>query len=193
MEKTLRLFIAVPLPDSVKAQICAGPLSSAALNRPGIRPVPANNLHLTLRFLGDTAESKLPAIREAIETAAAGLRPFRAEIQSCGVFPNPAAARVFWLGFDPRGAARLRDVAKSVAGQLARAGIDGDRKPFRPHMTLARVNAGTLSERETAAIVTTLREVCFDPVPVREICCFSSDLSGRVPVYKKRFSAAFER
>ena len=80
MEKTLRLFIAVPLPDSVKAQICAGPLSSVALNRPGIRPVPANNLHLTLRFLGDTAESELPAIREALESAAAGLRPFRAEI-----------------------------------------------------------------------------------------------------------------
>lgn len=193
MEKTLRLFIAVPLPDGVKAQICAGPLSSAALNRPGIRPVPAANLHLTLRFLGDTAESELSVIREALETAAAGLRPFHAEIQGGGVFPNPAAARVFWLGFDPRSAARLCAVAESVAGQLDRAGIDGDRKPFRPHLTLARVNPGTLSERETAAIVTTLREICFDPVPVREICCFSSDLSGRLPVYKKRLSAAFNR
>ena len=57
MEKTLRLFIAVPLPDSVKAQICAGPLSSAALNRPGIRPVPANNLHLTLDTFSSSAVS----------------------------------------------------------------------------------------------------------------------------------------
>ena len=100
-----RLFVGVPLPDSVRDEV--GRLvervrASAAEEAGGdgreVRWVRIEGLHLTLRFLGPTLDERRPAVEAAIRTAAARARPFPIRIAGGGAFPSPARPRVLWLG-----------------------------------------------------------------------------------------------
>lgn len=186
MKKILRLFIAVQIPDTVKTQICAGPLSSAALNRPGIRPVPAKNLHLTLHFIGDTPVEKIPQIDSALDRAIADHNtPFDVRLEGAGVFPNLRNPRVFWLGLNPEAGSTLSALAKSVKRELRAVGIFGDPKPFRPHLTIARVSERFNPDPDAAQILDRLNAFNAEPFEVSEIACFTSDLSRGKPIYEK--------
>ena len=185
MKKILRLFIAVRIPDDVKAQICAGPLSGAALNRPGLRPVPAQNLHLTLHFIGETPETKLPDIDSALERAVGGIAGFRVRLVGGGCFPNRRSPRVFWIGIDSEASQALGSLAKTVKNELRKAGIGGDPKPFRPHITVARVGERFDAAADTGAVLAALAGYETEAFPVAAVYCYSSDLSRGKPVYEK--------
>ena len=127
----LRLFVAVDLPTELRpviARLCQG-IGGARWTRP-------EQLHITLRFLGDTAEDRLADLR-------AGLREVRAlrfelALQGTGVFPPPGArkpARVLWLGLNPPEPLRaLKDAVDGVLGPDSETAKRG----FSPHLTLAR-------------------------------------------------------
>lgn len=185
MKKILRLFIAVRIPDTVKAQICAGPLSGAALKRPGLRPVPAQNLHLTLHFIGETPDSKLPLIGSALDRAVSGRPPFEVRFTGSGCFPNPRVPRVFWIGIDSEASQTLCLLAKAIKNELQKAGIGGDPKPFRPHLTIARVGERFDAGQDVGALLKKLDAFNSDPFEINEIVCCASDLSRGKPVYEK--------
>jgi 2''-5'' RNA ligase len=130
----LRLFIAVDLPTELRpaiARLCQG-IAGARWTR-------AEQLHITLRFLGDTAEDRLADLR-------AGLREvrtprFELALRGTGVFPPPSArkpARVLWLGLEPPES--LRALKDAVDGCLSKHGPDPEtaKRGFSPHLTLAR-------------------------------------------------------
>jgi RNA 2',3'-cyclic 3'-phosphodiesterase len=128
----LRLFVAVDLPAPVRqaaAELCAG-LSGARFVNP-------HQLHVTLRFMGQTPDQDLAAIRErlaGVQAAAFSLR-----LQGVGTFPaGVRRAHVLWLGLEP--AQPLRDLALAIAGQLGDLGLGANERgrPFSPHLTLAR-------------------------------------------------------
>jgi 2'-5' RNA ligase len=95
--------------------------------------------HLTLAFLGEWPESRLPALGAALRTAVAAHRSFVVEPGRVGAFPGLQRPRVLFLHLD--GGDPLRDLARDVAAAVDAAWPDGpqDRKPFRPHLTLARI------------------------------------------------------
>lgn len=185
MKKILRLFIAVRIPDTVKAQICAEPLSGAALKRPGIRPTPPQNLHLTLHFIGETPETKLPDIDAALERAVGGIAVFRVRLVGGGCFPNRRSPRVFWIGIDSEASQTLCLLAKAIKNELQKAGIGGDPKPFRPHLTIARVGERFDLGQDVGALLKKLDAFNSDPFEINEIVCCASDLSRGKPVYEK--------
>lgn len=143
---SLRLFFAVELPLDVRE---AAAEHAARLRRefPDARaswPRP-ESLHLTLKFLGEVEAIRLDALHHVAEVAAAALTPFELTIEGTGTFPTRGAARVLWLG--------VRD----DAGQLSRlqfrldkegvyVGFPRESKPFRPHLTLARLRADPRAE-----------------------------------------------
>ncbi|MBG0790732.1 MAG: RNA 2',3'-cyclic phosphodiesterase [Desulfovibrionaceae bacterium] len=131
-----RLFIGIALPAAYQERVhpftqALGNDLASSVNwtRPG-------NWHLTLKFLGDTDEARIPAIMDALETV--DLRAFPLQAGGAGTFPNPQRPKVLWLGLK-QGARECEALAQAVEDTLAAIGLSKEKKRFRPHLTLGRV------------------------------------------------------
>lgn len=140
-EALLRLFFAVPLPaetlDACRAVI--DPVRQGPMGR-SARWVRTENLHLTVRFLGDTDESLIEALAEAAREAAAGVAAFDVELAGAGAFPDGRHPRALWIGVE-RGNAELEALDLGLVAPLRRLGFDVDERPRRAHLTIARTDA----------------------------------------------------
>lgn len=138
-DATLRLFVAIELPDAARAAVAdaIASLERAAPPRT-LRPVRSEGVHLTLKFLGATAETRVPAIIEALREAASRSKPCALRIGAPGVFGGRRNVRVAWLGVAGEADA-LAALAAAVDDALAPLGFAPDRRPFAAHLTLARV------------------------------------------------------
>lgn len=125
----MRLFVAVPVPQGLRERIAA---LGDELGQDGIVPVKPENMHLTLKFIGDTEERKLASLEQALR----GIRfaAFGCTVKGVGVFPNENYVKVVWAGVESGGA--LESLAKDV--QDALRGFGGDER-FSAHITIARV------------------------------------------------------
>ena len=136
-----RLFVAVPLPAEVTAEIAALVARVRADGVPGggrdVRWVRLDGLHLTLRFIGPTLEDRVEAATTALRAAAAAAASFGISIGGAGTFPPTGRPRALWLGVRA-GEVELADLARTVDAELAGAGWAFDPKAFRAHLTLAR-------------------------------------------------------
>ena len=139
--ESLRLFFALELPREVREAATA---HTARLRRdfPGVRaswPRP-ESLHLTLKFLGEVTAARVETLAGAAAGAAEGLAPFELTVEGAGTFPPRGAARVLWLGVrDDTG--RLARLQSRLEDGCAAAGFARESKPFKPHLTLARLRA----------------------------------------------------
>ena len=133
---TVRLFIAINLPSDVRrlAHAAAAPLRSAA---PHVRWVAEENLHLTLKFLGDVPDETGATIADALRPAAARHRATALELTGFGAFPNLRRPRVVWAGAVPD--PRLELLHHDVEVACEALGFEVDGRPFRPHVTLGRI------------------------------------------------------
>jgi 2'-5' RNA ligase len=124
----MRLFIAVAADEEVKAAAAA---AVARLRRaPGdYRWVDPRDMHVTLRFLGETSEDKLPEVEALMRRAAAASAPFEIVYGGAGAFDSLDDARVIWIGLD-EGLEPMRRLSESLSRDEPR--------PFAPHLTLGR-------------------------------------------------------
>jgi 2'-5' RNA ligase len=150
-DRPRRLFIAVPLPpEPVDAcrllveEVRAGPLGRVP------RWVHLDNLHLTVRFLGDTPSDLVPDVAHAVLDAFTGLRAFDVELAGAGMFPGPRKPRALWLGIE-RGADGMGALADALHGPLEPLGWPRDERPYRPHLTVARLDASAPAQGIAAA------------------------------------------
>ncbi len=133
----MRLFLAVFPPPQVQR---AARAVSDALAHPGdgVSWVKADNLHFTLRFLGEVGEDGARRASEAAREAAAGEARFDAALGAPGAFPDAARARVIWLGLSA-GAEPLVRLARALERALRARGFEPADRAFTPHLTLGRV------------------------------------------------------
>jgi 2'-5' RNA ligase len=125
-----RLFLALALPDAIRTL-----LSELAEPLPHVRWTPADQLHVTLRFLGDVESSALDAL--LVRLATIQVEPFLLPIEGVGAFPPKSAPRVLWAGTG-KGHPRLFQLRKQLDDTALAAGVDFDVRSFHPHVTLAR-------------------------------------------------------
>jgi len=142
----VRLFIAVfPPPDVQNAAYrAADPL------RPGhdaVAWVKKENLHYTMRFLGEVDENAAGQAAAAMREAAASRPRFAASLGGFGAFPSARRARVLWIGMLD-GAEPMRQLASALEGSLERHGFEPGDERFEPHLTVGRVRAPGPSKRE---------------------------------------------
>ncbi len=133
----MRLFVAVDLPEDLRARL--GGLQDELRPIPlPVRWVRPQGIHLTLKFLGEVAQERAPAIGEALRAVAGEHAPFTLSVAGVGVFPELGAPRVIWVGLggDLPAAGRLQD---AIDAALLRLGFAREKRPFRPHLTLGRV------------------------------------------------------
>jgi len=132
----VRLFIALILPDEIKQKL--GTLIADLKPRTAaIRWVVSQNMHLTLKFIGERPEEDIEPITAALEEAVLGRGKFEVQIKKCGGFPNLRNPRVLWVGIE--GAESAVEIACEINKKLVPLGIEADKRPFSPHLTLGRI------------------------------------------------------
>ncbi len=133
----MRLFIALDLPADLVDRIDAiiGRLKPAAR----ISWSPAANLHITTKFIGEWPEERLGELKRAL--AVIPSRPhIDVHIHGTGFFPNAKSPRTFWCGIDAPG---LAELAADTDAATSTLGIECEKRPYSPHLTLARIKAPT--------------------------------------------------
>ena len=179
MSYGIRSFIAVDLDDEeIKRRLVT---AQGLLSRTGgdIKPVEAENLHVTVRFLGGISKGLLDRIVE--ELSEVKFEPFRAEIRGIGVFPRLSRPRVIWAGFR-KGGRELEDLFKKIEPRLIGLGIRPERSSFHPHITLARVRSGR-NRDQLIRQITGLSDEPFGEIVVWSFKLKRSTLTPRGPIY----------
>ena len=177
----MRLFLAINLPASVIAAIDHD-VSALRAGAPALRWIPPEKWHLTVRFIGDTFVERVPVIRDAIDAAVAGHGDVPLAIRGVGAFPNFRRARVVWIGVasDPR----LEMLHHDIESACVALGMEHEGRPFRPHITLARVPAGT-GEPTLRTLAREARTVRYsEAIDVSTVDLMSSELSPEGPRYR---------
>ncbi len=130
----MRLFIAIEIPAEVRAALAAliREFRAVAPQAKWVRP---ENMHITLKFLGETESAKLSAIREAFHSVRSS-QAVALRFLGLGFFPNEKRAKVFWAGMES--SANLLEIAADIDQSMHKLGFPLENRPFTPHLTLAR-------------------------------------------------------
>ena len=133
----MRAFVAIEVPEPLKVAMAAVQrrLKDAGVDASWSRP---EGIHLTLKFLGEVREELAPELLGALTLALAGAARFRLSLEGVGTFPNPAAARVVWLGVTGE-VGRLVALQATVEQAMGDLGVEREVRPYTPHLTLGRV------------------------------------------------------
>ena len=169
----MRLFVALDLPRSLRTR-----LSFLGGGLPGVRWVPPENYHVTLRFIGE-----LPKWRaEEIDEALCNLRASSFSLQLAGVGAFSKAGRVtsLWVGVERTPA--LEHLQQKIETALRRAGLDRERRRFTPHVTLARLDG--VPEAKVAAWVQSHNLFRSEPIAIERFTLFSSRLGKEQAAYE---------
>jgi 2'-5' RNA ligase len=167
----VRCFIAVELPEEVKAGLSRLQAQLKSAGQFPVKWVNPYSIHLTLKFLGNVDAERTSQITEAAAEAAQGVSPLNLEIKDLGVFPNPRRVQVVWVGISGE-VDKLLQLQKGIESSLSGLGFAPEARAFTPHLTLARVRdraspeerqklgeliAGTKFEAENAFSVAAIR------------------------------------
>ena len=180
----VRLFTAIELPGETKRELARLQEELKRIcGRCPTRWVAAESMHLTLNFLGDVLLSKLGDISVAFQ-AVATFGAFELTLADLGAFPNLERPSVIWVGLDGN-TDRLCKIQKSLEELLAGLGFNSETRPFRPHLTLARVrDEATAADKKKLgqAMCSTIRQADCS-VPVCAISLVKSQLTSGGPIY----------
>ncbi|MCS6828065.1 MAG: RNA 2',3'-cyclic phosphodiesterase [Caldilinea sp.] len=192
----MRTFIAIDLTPSLRQQVestqrrLMRQLLAQKLDR-AVRWVAVHNLHLTLHFLGEIEEAQLSALTDRLAAATTHHLPMQLRIEGVGCFPNSNRPNVIWCGVggDLQALARLQS---DVTAAVRSVGIQGDDKPFKPHLTIGRtqrnITVGQL--RAVGAAVAELAALpshasAGTPDRIDEVILYKSELTPSGPIYTR--------
>ncbi|MFW5967030.1 MAG: RNA 2',3'-cyclic phosphodiesterase [Persicimonas sp.] len=180
-----RLFIAVDLPEEVVERLVdfQADLRAVVEDREDVRVkwTRPEQLHVTIKFLGDTDPDAIPALRAALEKSAADRTPFEAEAQGLGFFPDPGRPRIIWSGFDEEGTRRLQRLHGRIERGLAALGVDQEDRPFVPHVTLGRVKSR--ARPDGAQLSARVERRAFGAFSIDAIVLYESQLDHRGAIH----------
>jgi 2'-5' RNA ligase len=185
-----RAFIPIELPEEMQTRL-KQVISHLKENLPElqVRWVPAQNIHLTLKFLGDVSDANYEILTKILAAEAATHKSFVFSIGGLGAYPNNRRPRVIWVGVEaPNDMLMLQ---RGIDAETARLGYASEKRKFTPHLTLGRVSRNA-SARDIRTISQVLEksEVGFLGVArVEEICLYRSELKPGGAVYTRLFTA----
>jgi 2'-5' RNA ligase len=182
----MRLFFAIELPDDVQDLLDEATTSLRA-EAPELAWLDREKRHLTLKFLGDVADDALPLLAEAADRSTAAHTPLEMSVREIGAFPNFRRARVVWIGVEQE--RRLELLHHDLELACESAGFEVEGRPFRPHITLARVRNPLPVDRmkSFARLARSVRVRAM--VPVERITLFESILAPSGARYRCVHSA----
>ena len=176
----IRTFIAVEVPEPVREKL-SREIAFMKAGAPLVKWSRPENIHLTLRFLGDVKETDLEELFEAVRESVEAVAPFALEMKGIGAFPNWRHPRVVWAGCG-EGEGEATGLAAAVEEACVELGYEPERRPFRPHLTLGRVKQPA-DAMGLAEAVRGAENKPFGYLDVDEVVVFMSSLRRTGPVY----------
>lgn len=177
----VRSFIAIPVASGVaaRAQELIKRLRdcNAAVNW-----VAPQNLHLTLKFLGETPINEAPEICAAVARAAADAPPFDVAFRGLGAYPSLEKPRTLWLGVS-EGEQELIELAQRVDEELAQIGYARETRRFSPHLTIGRVRETIFPDHPLLEAMARHRDYDANVMGVDEVVVYASFLDRKGPTY----------
>jgi 2'-5' RNA ligase len=182
----MRLFFAIELGDAL-LDLLEQTTAPLRVEAPELAWVRREHRHLTLKFLDDVDEASAPKLIVAADRAAARHPPLEISVREVGAFPNFRRARVVWIGVEQE--PRLELLHHDLELACEQAGFEVEGRPFRPHITLARVRAPLPVERARglARVARSVRLKAM--VPVERITLFESTLAPTGARYRRIHAA----
>ena len=186
-----RAFVALLLDDAIRASVGAEVERLRPLSR-AVAWVPAANLHVTLKFLGERSDEQLAEVEAALVEVAAVTAPFALALHGLGAFPGLERPRILWVGI-AEGTLSAREVQARLEAALERRGIPRERQAWHPHLTIGRVFDERAWRREAGlplrqALAAAARR-SFGMLAVSRIALMRSDLSPQGARYRELASA----
>ena len=191
---TIRAFIAIEIPETIQARLDQVISDLKKQDREHVLHwSQAKNIHITLKFLGETPLSKLESLSQILAEQAARQAPFDINLGGLGAFPAPARPRVFWMGMEAP--PRLAILQKEIEQAVIPLGFPAEERAFTPHLTLARVaqNATRDQIAQTGTLMTTWIKSApktLGLIHVHQVAIFRSDLRPGGAVYTRMGSAS---
>ncbi|GAB6147909.1 RNA 2',3'-cyclic phosphodiesterase [Stetteria hydrogenophila] len=177
----LRVFIAVDIEEPLVVSAMERVKEALVATRVPMKPVEAQNLHITLRFIGEVPRGVVEEIARSV-LARLEFEEFEVEFRGLGAFPSPLRPRVVWVGVS-EGQEQLARLHESIEEGLRRLGIPPERERFVPHVTLARLRGS----RNLTALVKLLQEYedyVFGRMRVTSVRLKKSTLTPKGPIYE---------
>lgn len=177
----MRLFIAVPLPEKIQNQIFQESSDLRGSDAP-IHWIPHENLHLTLKFLGEVPADRIQKIQDSMINAVKDFHPFEINFAGVGAFPSLTHPRVIWVG-TTEGQETLAKLAKELENQLEVLGFSKEERPYKSHLTIGRVRERK-SVKDFKEKAVTFEKTSFAGFSVNMISLMQSILSPKGAAYK---------
>jgi 2'-5' RNA ligase len=182
----MRLFVGLWPPPSVLKALLALQESLRLATLPGtLRLTEADQLHVTLRFLGEVPEERTPALRATLEKAVAATAGFPVEFAAFGAFPAPKRARVLWVRLTDEAGA-LGPLQQAVEEAVAPFAKQAEERAFHPHVTLARVRNDVRSgaQLQLAQALGRIAVPPTEPWPVAAVRLVASEPRPEGPLHR---------
>ena len=179
----MRAFIAIDLPKELKEKISSiiEKLANCDLEAKWVKP---ENVHMTLKFLGQIEEKQIDTIKSIISEVSLGFKKITVECKDFGFFPNEKRPRVFFLKTDKED--QLRKIYQELEDKLSHVGFEKEER-FKSHLTLCRFKG----RKNMDCLIRELKNIDFSQkLKIDEIAIFKSTLTKTGPIYEKVFTAS---
>jgi RNA 2',3'-cyclic 3'-phosphodiesterase len=187
----VRLFLAINFESELRRAIheAAEPLRDAA---PALAWVPESRVHLTLKFLGEVSEERARFVADTTRQVAAEHREIAIELGGVGAFPNFRRPRVVWMGVSPE--PKMELLHHDIESACAELGFEIEGRPFRPHLTLARVRTRVKDVETLRALARAAKRIDFlEETMITSVDLMQSERSAAGSRYTMLSSAPLRR
>ena len=185
----LRAFVAIEIPTEIRQAVGEATAELRRVIGPQVRWVPTQNMHLTLKFLGDVTPSNVDLLSHMVRAEAELFPCFDIHLGGLGAFPNLKRPRVLYIGI--QAPAALEALQRGVESASHRLGYESEERGFSPHLTLGRVKQG-VTATEQLQIRRALEATKIDSLGaarVDSVHLYKSDLKPSGSVYTRLYSA----
>ncbi len=178
----MRLFIAINFPDAMRKRLWseAAPLHDAGYP---VKWVAADNIHMTVKFLGEVDESRAGAIGVGLRSAVADTKTFGLPVGQFGAFPSAKRPRVLWVGCETPPVLELLEDA--MEREMSKIGLETDGRAFRPHITIGRVRREARPAELKGLEQDLVRLEFFEEPQIASVDLIGSHLGPKGPHYER--------
>lgn len=180
MSGSKRLFIGVRVIFTEKTEKFYLSLPDT-LENAQVKWVDLENIHITLKFLGEVQDDKIPAVRSKLKYISKMFNDFESLLKGVGIFKDYYHPKVLWFGL--RNCNEFERIKNEIENSLGDLGFEVDYKKFTPHLTVGRFKDPG-SVKELQKLVNSNQDLYFQPIPVKELILFESLLKNEGPEYK---------
>jgi len=175
----MRTFVAIELPEEIRREIGKVQDMLKKDEEPSrIKWVEVENIHLTLKFLGELSAERVQDLSRGVEEALVGYSPFPISFKEIGAFPNWGRARVIWIGVE-EGKEGVTRIQRKIEDSLARLQFEPEERSFQPHITIGRVKEGRGILKNPGVVFKS------EPFPVGHVSIMKSTLTPKGPIYER--------